>query len=132
VALSKPDAVFDALGDSTRRGILDLLQGGDVMTAGDIASAFSGISRPAVSRHLRVLRDSGLVVATESGREWHYRIETAPLRDLQAGWLSGFAPMWDTSLRKLKQRAESDKNERRVRKRETPAPSRHSRQTSSR
>lgn len=125
MASSKPEGarerVFEAVADPTRRGILDLLRRREVMTAGEIAAAFSEISRPAVSRHLRVLRDAGLVLATESGREWHYRLNAEPLREMQEQWLAGFAPMWDTSLRRLKQRAESEKKERRGRKRETPA-----------
>ena len=123
MALSKADGVFEAIADPTRRGILELLRRQETMTAGEIAEEFSSISRPAVSRHLRVLRDAGLVSATENGREWHYRLNAKPLREMQERWLAGFAPMWDTSLRRLKQRAESDKNERRARKRETPRPS---------
>jgi DNA-binding transcriptional ArsR family regulator len=114
------DGVFEAIADPTRRGILELLRRNDVLTAGEIAGEFPSISRPAVSRHLRVLRDVGLVAATESGREWHYRLNAEPLREMQERWLAGFAPMWDTSLRRLKQRAESDGVERRGRRRETP------------
>jgi DNA-binding transcriptional ArsR family regulator len=123
VTLSKREAVFDALADPTRRGILDLLRRRPVMTAGEIAGAFPRISRPAASRHLRVLRDAGLVAAQEVGREWHYRLEPGPLRDMQEEWLAAFAPLWQTSLRKLKRRAEAEKQERRRgRRRETPPP----------
>lgn len=113
-------AVFGALADTTRRRILDILRRRDVMTAGELAAAFPDISRPAVSRHLRVLRHANLVVAGEQGREMHYRLDPEPLRRLQERYLSAFAPMWDTSLRRLKRQAESDANERRGRRRETP------------
>jgi DNA-binding transcriptional ArsR family regulator len=125
VASSKVDAaVFEAIADPTRRGILERLQVSGTMTAGEIAAEFASISRPAVSRHLRVLRDAGLVSATESGREWHYRLNAEPLREMQERWLAGFAPMWDTSLRRLKRAAESDAVERRGRRREAPVRSR--------
>ena len=107
MASSKGDAaVFEAIADPTRRGILELLRRQRTLTAGAIAEEFSSISRPAVSRHLRVLRDAGLVSASESGREWHYRLNVKPLREMQERWLAGFAPMWDTSLRRLKRAAE--------------------------
>jgi DNA-binding transcriptional ArsR family regulator len=129
VASSKPEAarderVFEAIADPTRRGILELLRRNDVLTAGEIAGEFPAISRPAVSRHLRVLRDAGLVAATESGREWHYQLNAEPLREMQERWLAGFAPMWDTSLRRLKRAVESDGAERRGSRRETPPPPR--------
>ncbi|MBI5288533.1 MAG: winged helix-turn-helix transcriptional regulator [Chloroflexi bacterium] len=113
--------VFEALADATRRRVLELLRTCDTMTAGEIAAAFPGISRPAVSRHLRILRDAGLVRARESGREWHYRLDPGPLRAMQDEWLSTFAPIGQTSLRRLKQRAESETKERRGTRRETPA-----------
>ena len=118
---SRSESVFEAVADPTRRGILDLLRRRDTMTAGEIAAAFPGISRPAVSRHLRVLRDAGLVHAQEAGREWHYRLDPGPLRAVQDEWLATFAPLWQTSLRRLKQRVESPKKERRRgSQRETP------------
>jgi DNA-binding transcriptional ArsR family regulator len=119
--LSKRDATFNALADGTRRAILDLLRRSESMTAGAIAASFATISRPAVSRHLRVLRDAGLVQAREDGREWHYRLDIAPLRDVQEAWIAPFLTLGETSLRRLKQRAESEKHERRRgSKRETP------------
>ena len=62
------------------------------LTAGAIADCFE-ISRPAVSRHLRVLRDSGLVVADTRGRERVYRLDVAPLGELDA-WLGRFRDGW--------------------------------------
>ena len=113
----KHDEVFPALADPTRRAVLQLLRTRGVLTAGEIAAAFGEISRPGVSRHLRVLRSSGLVRVEEVGREWHYRLEPGPLREMQDEWLAPFAPFWQQSLRRLKRRAESDKQERRRRSR---------------
>ena len=62
------------------------------LTAGAIADRFE-ISRPAVSRHLRVLRDSGLVVADTRGRERVYRLDVGPLAELDA-WLAQFRAGW--------------------------------------
>lgn len=104
---SSPDAVFSALADGTRRGILDLLREQGTLTAGVIADRFPTISRPAVSKHLRVLRTARLVRAEERGREWHYRLEPGPLA-AQRDWLDGFAPFWEESLERLKRQAERD------------------------
>ena len=79
--------VAAAIGDPVRREILDLLRGGP-RTAGAVADRFP-ISRPAVSRHLRVLRECGLVVDEPRGRQRVYRIELAPLADLET-WLARF------------------------------------------
>ena len=76
------DAVAQALADPIRRDILRMLRDREV-TAGAIAGAFS-VSRPAVSRHLRVLREAGLVRDTPTGRERAYRIELAALVPLEA------------------------------------------------
>jgi DNA-binding transcriptional ArsR family regulator len=79
--------VAAALADPVRRRIMTLLDG-RTMTAGDIAARFA-ISRPAVSRHLRVLRDRGLVVGEAHGRQRLYRLDVAPLAPLVA-WLDQF------------------------------------------
>lgn len=76
-----------ALSDPVRIEILELLRRSH-LTAGQIERHFP-ISRPAVSRHLRVLRETGLVTCEQSGRERIYALETTPLREL-AAWLAGF------------------------------------------
>ena len=76
--------VAHAVADPVRREIMTLLRG-RTMSAGDIAARFA-ISRPAVSRHLRILRDCGLVVAETSGRRRLYRLDVSPLGPLVA-WL---------------------------------------------
>lgn len=76
------DAVAQALADPIRRDILRMVRDRG-LTAGAIAGAFS-VSRPAVSRHLRVLREAGLVRDELHGRERVYEIELAALTDLEA------------------------------------------------
>ena len=103
---SPPDAVFEALADPTRRAVLELLRATSVMTAGDLSAAFPAISRPAVSRHLRVLREAGLVIAEQHGREWRYSLDPAPLAGVTQQWFAQFAPLWEETLENLKRRAE--------------------------
>lgn len=86
---------FAALGDPVRRQVIELLQQGP-LPAGRIAGAFGHLSRPAVSRHLRVLREAGLVEADLVGRERRYRVRTEALDDVQA-WLDRVrSPVPDT------------------------------------
>ena len=96
------DDAFQALADPTRREILDLLRRRGALPAGAIAGAFPAISRPAVSRHLRVLRGAGLVIGDESGRERHYRLNVAGFARVQRDWFARFAPLWERSLEQLK------------------------------
>ena len=89
---------FAALADPTRRGILELLAAGE-RSAGEIAGHFR-ISRPAVSRHLRVLREVGLATAREEAQRRMYRIEPAPLAELDA-WLETYRRFWEDGLDRL-------------------------------
>ena len=85
-------AVFDALGDPVRRRILELLGDGK-RPAGAIAHALHaqfGISQPAASQHLRVLRGAGLVTVRAEGTRRIYGVDTAGLAVVQE-WLGGFA-----------------------------------------
>lgn len=84
VTLSDVDAVTGAIADQVRREILLMLRE-EPLSAGQIADRFV-ISRPAVSRHLRVLRGAGLVRGTADGRRRVYALVTTPLDEL-AGWL---------------------------------------------
>lgn len=76
------DTVAQALADPIRRDLLRMLRDRE-LPAGTLAGAFD-VSRPAVSRHLRVLREAGLVVDELRGRERVYRLELAPLEPLEA------------------------------------------------
>jgi DNA-binding transcriptional ArsR family regulator len=98
--------VFSALGDPTRREILDLLRDVPELPAGVIARSFPRISRPAVSKHLAILRAAGLVRVREEGRERFYALDPAPLAAAYREWWARFAPLWDERLARLKRRAE--------------------------
>ncbi len=85
---------------------MELLRDHDSLTAGSIASRFPKVSRPAVSKHLGVLRQAHLVRAREQGRERHYSLDAGPLGEIYRAWLSAFAPHWKQSLERLKQQVE--------------------------
>jgi DNA-binding transcriptional ArsR family regulator len=97
---------YAALADPTRRAILVLLRDREDLTPTEIARQFPRVSRAAVSKHLAVLRQAMLVSARQRGREQHYRLEPQPLAEIYEGWLSTFAPLWDESLARLKERVE--------------------------
>jgi DNA-binding transcriptional ArsR family regulator len=83
-------SVLAALADPVRREIVELLAAGE-MGAGEIAARFP-VSRPAISRHLRVLREAGLVTDEVRAQRRVYRLERAPLALLD-GWLDRFRPL---------------------------------------
>ncbi|MEX2245580.1 MAG: metalloregulator ArsR/SmtB family transcription factor [Dehalococcoidia bacterium] len=103
---------FEALADPTRRSILELLRDRGECPAGEIAQRFPQISRPAVSRHLRVLRECGIVTAEEAGREWRYRLAPEGLARAYRNWFERFAPVWEASLQRLKELVESEEEDR--------------------
>jgi DNA-binding transcriptional ArsR family regulator len=91
--------VYHAIADPTRRAILDRLRAGPT-PAGALSADFRQ-SRPAISKHLRVLRQARLVSEQRSGRERIYRLEPDPLRQV-VGWIEGYRAMWQTNLANLK------------------------------
>ena len=91
--------VFRAIADPTRRAILDRLRAGPA-PVNALAAGFS-LSRPAVSKHLRILRASRLVKEQKVGRERLYRLQPAPLQSA-IGWLEGYRFFWQKSLDNLK------------------------------
>jgi DNA-binding transcriptional ArsR family regulator len=86
---------LEALADPTRRRIVELLAGGE-RSAGEIAAQFE-TSRPGVSRHLRVLREQGLVLAREDGRLRLYSLDPGPLEELDE-WLARYRSFWTNRL----------------------------------
>jgi DNA-binding transcriptional ArsR family regulator len=82
--------VLAALADPVRREIVELLAAGEA-GAGEIAGRFP-VTRPAISRHLRVLREAGLVTSEVRGQRRVYRLDRAPLAELDA-WLERFRPL---------------------------------------
>jgi DNA-binding transcriptional ArsR family regulator len=117
------DEVAAAIADPVRREILEMLRD-QPLPARRIAERFP-ISRPAVSRHLRVLRECGLVRDTADGRERLYRLQPARLTEL-SDWLAGFAPAGLVQNRHLDALATEVYRARRDRRRDaaTPAPDR--------
>ena len=97
---------FDAIADSTRRQILDSLRTGP-KRAGDLAARFPRISRPAVSKHLRVLRGAKLVRQEKRGRELWYQLTPLPLNQVQS-WLAQYEVFWQEKLQDLKHAAEKE------------------------
>lgn len=93
------DRAFQALADPVRRQILMRLSQGD-QSAGALAEPFS-ISRPAVSRHLKVLRDAGLVSVRTDGRERWFSLNPDGVTDAEA-WLDELREDWRASLFELK------------------------------
>lgn len=79
--------VFDVLADSTRRDIVDLLRSGSEMSVGQLVEAL-GITQPTVSKHLKVLRDAGVVVAREEGQHRYYRFDEGSLMEVRS-WVGG-------------------------------------------
>jgi DNA-binding transcriptional ArsR family regulator len=108
------DDVFHALADPTRRAMLDLLRNGS-LAAGDIARHFP-ISRPAVSKHLRLLREVQLVRERRSGRNHFYRLNPEPLKAADR-WLEHYRSFWTSKLGDLKTFIEADDNKRGVKPR---------------
>jgi DNA-binding transcriptional ArsR family regulator len=93
---------FDILGDPVRRRILELLAGGEHASGAivEVIQAEFGISQPAVSQHLKVLRDSGFASVRVEGPRRLYSIEPAPLQEIDA-WLSRFRSFWAHKLEAL-------------------------------
>lgn len=99
---------FDVLGDPVRRRIMELLGDGE-QTSGAVSAVISaefGISQPAVSQHLRVLREHGFAAVRAEGARRVYAVDTAPLQELDA-WLEPYRRFWaqrmdalDTEIRR--------------------------------
>jgi DNA-binding transcriptional ArsR family regulator len=95
----RPDAVFRSLADPTRRALLERLMQKGEHTVGALTD-YAGISQPAVSKHLAVLKAAGLVEDRRDGREAHYRVRPAgfaPLFD----WLRFYSAFWSDRFTRL-------------------------------
>jgi DNA-binding transcriptional ArsR family regulator len=114
---------FDVLGDPVRRRILELLADGE-LAAGAISGTVQeefGISQPAVSQHLRVLRDSGFATVRAAGTRRLYAVDAPPFRELDE-WLGHFRGFWDQRLDSLATELARGKRERRLTATTTNAP----------
>jgi DNA-binding transcriptional ArsR family regulator len=99
------EASFHALADPTRRAVLDLLRKG-VQPAGEIARAFP-VSRPAISKHLRLLRRAHLVQEKREGRHRMYQLNPEPLKAVDS-WLQQYRVFWQANLTGLKAFVEAE------------------------
>lgn len=97
--------VFQAIADPTRRKLLHLL--GDEELPVTVISGHFTMSRTAVSKHLRVLADAGLVKNRKVGRETRYRLDPEPLLELKR-WLAYYERYWENKLSALKRFVEAD------------------------
>jgi len=100
ITRKQSEAVFRAIADPTRREILRLLRGGE-KTVGGIAASFR-MSRPAISKHLRLLRSAGLVAARARGTARICQLKGRPLAAVSA-WVQEYEAFWNENLRSLKQ-----------------------------
>jgi DNA-binding transcriptional ArsR family regulator len=94
------DAIFDALGDATRRRLFDTVASTGPITATELAGELP-VTRQAVTKHLQVLAEAGLVTATRSGREKRYEAVPGALDDARV-WLDEVGRRWDTRLGALR------------------------------
>src|SRR5512133_2291220 len=97
-------AVFHAVADPIRRAILDRLRDGG-QAVNEIAGRFE-VSRPAISKHLRVLHDAHLVTEVREGRNRIYRLNPEPLKEMDR-WLEQYRRFWTINLINLKRHVES-------------------------
>jgi DNA-binding transcriptional ArsR family regulator len=107
---------FDILGDPVRRRILELIADGELSSGAITAEvqAEFGISQPAVSQHLRVLRDSGFATVRPEGTRRLYAVDATPFRELD-DWLDHFRHFWGQRLDSLATELARGKRERRLR-----------------
>jgi DNA-binding transcriptional ArsR family regulator len=97
--------VFGAIADQTRRDILDLLRRQD-LSAGELAGRFP-VSRPAISRHIRILRQAGLVRETRQSQSRIYSLNPKPLAEIDR-WLARYRVFWGARLHDLKRFVEEE------------------------
>ena len=102
---------FQAIADTTRRTILDLLRDKGAMRVSDIVAHFPHITQPAISKQLRVLRECNLVQEEQRGRERWYHLNPDPLRTIYDDWLRHYQPLWSKRLNTLKDLVENDNDE---------------------
>jgi DNA-binding transcriptional ArsR family regulator len=88
-------SIFDVLAEPNRRRILDLLRVRD-RTVGEIAEHFS-LSQPGISKHLRVLREAGLVEVQKHAQQHRYRLRAEPLAEVD-NWLEPYRQYWSEKL----------------------------------
>jgi DNA-binding transcriptional ArsR family regulator len=98
--------VYSAVADPTRRRLLRMLADADELPLHEMTAQF-GVGRTAVSKHLAVLKEAGLVIDRKVGRETRYHLNAAPLREIQA-WVSFYDRFWTERIDHLKNLLEEE------------------------
>ncbi|CAN5329482.1 metalloregulator ArsR/SmtB family transcription factor [soil metagenome] len=102
------DPVWKALSDPTRRTILDILRQGSKTTT-EIVDLFPDMTRHAVMKHIDALRNTGLVITREDGRRRINSLNVVPIRQIYERWVGPFAELWSSTLLRIKDDVESNK-----------------------
>lgn len=98
--------VFDAIADPTRRRLIRLLAESEEMPLHELTAQFS-MGRTAVSKHLTILKEAGLVHDRKVGRETRFRLNPSPLREIQ-DWVAFYSKFWSTNMLRLNQLLEEE------------------------
>nr|WP_255654485.1 metalloregulator ArsR/SmtB family transcription factor [Cohnella sp. REN36] len=98
--------VFDAIADPTRRRLIHLLSQAEEIPLHELTEQFS-MGRTAVSKHLTILKEAGLVLDRKVGRETRFRLNAAPLREVQ-DWIAFYSKFWSTNMLRLNQLLEEE------------------------
>ena len=106
----KLDPVWKALADPTRRSILDLLRDRPRTTT-ELVDAFHHLTRFGVMKHLEALREAGLVLTREEGRQRVNSLNVFPIRQIYERWVSPFQEVWSSQLLGIKELAEQESPE---------------------
>ncbi|MCM3782342.1 metalloregulator ArsR/SmtB family transcription factor [Neobacillus mesonae] len=91
--------VFDAIADPTRRGLIRLLPKTEKIPLHELTSQFQ-MGRTAVSKHLTILKEAGLVLDRKVGRETRFRLNASPLREVQ-DWVAFYSKFWSVNMMRL-------------------------------
>jgi DNA-binding transcriptional ArsR family regulator len=103
---NQPRDVFDAIADPTRRRLIQLLAESEELPLYEVTVHFP-MGRTAVSKHLTILKEAGLVLDRKVGRETRFRLNPAPLQDVQ-DWVAFYSKFWNTNMLRLNQLLEEE------------------------
>ncbi|GIP56227.1 metalloregulator ArsR/SmtB family transcription factor [Paenibacillus sp. FSL W8-0186] len=98
--------VFAAIADPTRRKLIQLLAEADEVPLHELTAHFQ-MGRTAVSKHLAILKEAGLVIDRKVGRETRFRLNAFPLKEVQ-DWVAFYSKYWSTNMLRLKQMLEEE------------------------
>ncbi|AZN41284.1 ArsR/SmtB family transcription factor [Paenibacillus albus] len=93
--------VFDAIADPTRRRLIQLLSEAEELPLHELTSQFE-MGRTAVSKHLTILKEAGLIIDRKVGRETRFKLNAAPLQEIQ-DWVGFYSKFWSTNMLRLNQ-----------------------------